>query len=425
MEVSCDDESDRCMHLVGELAEWKPAAWRRKILRSKKLTKLLLPRQTYALVPMAEYCRSHGVACDVWLPAQALPSNMPTVVVGEQAVLRSARPEDVVHPPVIHRVLDDVLIRSRSNLLQVDGTLVHDDMVRVASDRLPEEYHRGVVVMPHVPAIQKARTSVRVHPLEEALSLLDATATNYSHWLTEILPKAALWCHHASEQRAPLLVDSGLHPNIMRSLELMLPDDAPVIQVPRGQEVCVRRLHHVSSPGHIPFEPRSGSPRSHGTFSTPALDISVQRIKRRLNLLDTDAMRGVIYVRRNAGLRNVQNVDELDALAAQQGWTTVSPERLSFDEQVRVFHSARLVIGATGAAMANLIFCRPGARVAVMMSKLAETPYFYWHNMALCRDVCVEYILCEPDCSGNDGVHANFAAPIAAMAQAYRHERVA
>lgn len=413
------------MHLIGELAEWKPAAWRRKILRSKKLTKLLLPRQTYALVPMAEYRCSHRVACDVWVPAQVLSSDMPPVVVGEQDVLRSARPDDVGHPPVTHMVLHDVRIRSRSNLLQLDGTLVHDDMVRVVSDRLPEEYHRGIVVMPHVPAMQKARTLVGVHPIEEALSLLDATATNYSHWLTEILPKAALWCHHASEQRASLLVDSGLHANIMRSLELVLPDDAPVIKVPQGQEVCVRRLHHVSSPGHIPFEPRRGAPRSHGTFSAPALDLVVQRIKRRLNLLDSDDMADVIYVRRNAGLRNVQNVDELDALAAQLGWTTVSPERLSFDEQVRVFHSARLVIGATGAAMANLIFCRPGARVAVMMSKLAETPYFYWHNMALCRGVGVEYILCEPDCSGNDGVHANFAAPIAAMAKAFRHECVA
>ena len=45
------------------------------------------------------------------------------------------------------------------------------------------------------------------------------------------------------------------------------------------------------------------------------------------------------------------------------GFAVVRPEHLSFTEQVALMSSAEMVVGESGAAMANLGFCPPGAKV--------------------------------------------------------------
>ena len=44
----------------------------------------------------------------------------------------------------------------------------------------------------------------------------------------------------------------------------------------------------------------------------------------------------------------------------------VDPIKLNFQEQVELFSQAELVIGATGAGMSNIIFCKPGTNVIAL-----------------------------------------------------------
>ncbi len=312
-------------------------------------------------------------------------------------------------------------MKSLSDLLYADKHVLLHDMIRPQSDLLPEEYLPGTHVDVKTRTLTCPIIKTRPHHLPVALSLLSATAPNYAHWLTESLPKAALWAKMGEGARVPILVDAGLHTNIMRALELVLPSDQKVIVVPGRQCIRVDRLHHLSQPGHIPFEPRApdGLQRSHGTFSAQALRVMVDAIKGRLGLHEDDPQDQVLFIRRNSGRRNVLNQAELDAFVASKGWQVIAPETLTFDEQVRVFHRARMVIGPTGAAMANLIFARPGSRIGIMMSTHPATPYFYWHNLADSLGVQVEYILCEPQAGCPHGVHSSFTAPVDAMRRAY------
>lgn len=395
--------------------------WKRKLLRSKKLTKLLALRRssTHQLHPICAYLSQHAVVPLLLKPASALPDVDPCVLVGDRSVMMRTRPVDVEHPAITLAVLLQATVRGRSELIQVEGGMLHDDMVRIDTDRLPEEYQPGVSLEP------SARTMRCFNPLykpcacSKAVSLMAATAFNYAHWLTEILPKVVLLRQNALSPDVCVLVDAGLHPNILRSLELVLPPGREVLAVPRDQEVCVEELLHVSAPGHIPFEPRLAFQRSHGTFSAPALDDMVRAIKTAIGLTDQDPRDDVIFIKRNSGARNVVNARAVEEFAVRQGWKVVAPEELTFDEQVRVFHQAKMVVGATGAAMVNLLFCRPGTRVGIMMSTHPATPYFYWHNMAVCRGVKVEYILCEPEHLGPNDVHSNFYAPISEMEKVY------
>lgn len=412
-----------------ETLQWKPLPWRiRKCLRSKRMTRWFLGKRRFLLRPASGHQGIQPATQDIeLLPQTILARRNPFVTVGDPEILLCARQEDNIHPPVKLSRLQSVCVSSLSNLIYSGKFAIHGNIVSLESDRLPEEYQAGVHVDVTQQTLTKIELPVHLHRLPEAVSLLDATATNYAHWLTEILPKAAIWSELVGRPLVPLLVDAGLHPNQMRALELVVPPEQSILLVPRSQIVEVSRLHYLSSPGHIPFEPRAsdGFPRSHGTFSAGALSLLIGAVKRRLNLRDDDPQEGYLYVRRNSRVRNIINQVELDAFVAKQGWTVVAPEGLSFDDQVRLFHRAKMVFGATGAAMANLIFARPGCRVAVMMSAHPATPYFYWHNLADSLGVHVEYILCEPESGSPDGVHSNFMAPVAGIAKAYAHDRIA
>ena len=83
-------------------------------------------------------------------------------------------------------------------------------------------------------------------------------------------------------------------------------------------------------------------------------------------LANTPPMEGPkrLYLsRRGMSMRVMVDEPELEAALAVRGFTTVHPERLSVAEQVGLMRGAEVVVGATGAAMANTLFCRPETRV--------------------------------------------------------------
>src|SRR5262249_30584695 len=53
----------------------------------------------------------------------------------------------------------------------------------------------------------------------------------------------------------------------------------------------------------------------------------------------------------------------------RQGVQTVVPGELSLAEQVAAFRAARLVIGAHGTPMSNIVFCRPGSFVYELLPR--------------------------------------------------------
>ena len=71
--------------------------------------------------------------------------------------------------------------------------------------------------------------------IDRAISLVGQCSSNYAHWLTEILPKLAVLNSINKYENWPILVDSGLHPNIYSSLYLINKDARQVIHVDKWQ----------------------------------------------------------------------------------------------------------------------------------------------------------------------------------------------
>jgi tetratricopeptide (TPR) repeat protein len=61
--------------------------------------------------------------------------------------------------------------------------------------------------------------------------------------------------------------------------------------------------------------------------------------------------------------RRVINEDELVAVLSEFGFKSIAPESLSVAEQISLFATAEVVIGAHGAALTNTVFCSPGTKL--------------------------------------------------------------
>ena len=70
-----------------------------------------------------------------------------------------------------------------------------------------------------------------------------------------------------------------------------------------------------------------------------------------------------LYVSRSKANRKIVNEAELEPVLQDYGFEFILNEDLSFADQIRLFASAQVVLGAHGAGIYNHIFCPPGATI--------------------------------------------------------------
>ena len=81
-----------------------------------------------------------------------------------------------------------------------------------------------------------------------------------------------------------------------------------------------------------------------------------------------------VYVPR-VGVRRIVNEDQLIGIAREFGFAVYDYEQCA--EEPEFFASASAVVGAHGAGLANLAFCRPGTAVLELIPSDHVHPYFY------------------------------------------------
>jgi acetyltransferase-like isoleucine patch superfamily enzyme len=302
--------------------------------------------------------------------------------------------------------LKDAKIRGGSNLVDLGETLIHHNLSDYDTDYTSEELHARLIIKPRLKKAKWLELDEIPERISEAAVFLDATSHNYAHWLTEVLPRLAAFCEDKNFSSVPLVIDSGLHPNIIETLRLLGPNRT-IYLLPRDREVIVSKLFYTTACGYVPFQPRRKKFRSHGRFSPLALN--------RLKIQFSEAMKKSlshtpkkIYLKRNSSQRNIVNAWDLECILKEYGYTTVEPEKLSFQEQHLLFSNAESIISASGAALANCIFCAPGTEITVLISDHKEMIYRYWSNMLSPVGINVNYIIGNSVYVDISNIHSDF-----------------
>jgi capsular polysaccharide biosynthesis protein len=188
-----------------------------------------------------------------------------------------------------------------------------------------------------------------------SVSLLQHSAANYSHWLLQGIPRLDLVRRVVDLSAVDhVLVNEGVLPVVHLALERLGVRPDAVMPVPKSTPMLVCERLLVATP----ITDRSGLPDWSQAFVRSLFPRDAPRVPDSIRLL---------VLRGPSDRRRLLNRDAvIDALEGR-GFFTTEMEKWSPDEQAALFGAADVVVAEHGAALANVVYCRPGTRVIELL----------------------------------------------------------
>lgn len=194
---------------------------------------------------------------------------------------------------------------------------------------------------------------------------------NWHHWLLEILPSAF---HAAREAQVSILVPDEVRasPTHLDSLHRLFSDRE--MQFIGAGEIALADEIRVSSwwlSWRIP-----GS-RDQRELDRKLVREYVASLTRGIGPVKGHGPR--VFLTRGPGSRRSYNEAGCLEAAHEYGFVPIDTGTMTFAEQVATVSEAEVVVGPSGAAMANLLFARPGTRAVVIGRQTGLT---HWDRIA-------------------------------------------
>lgn len=274
---------------------------------------------------------------------------------------RTAREQNDIHytqlqaqlPEQSLYLLFDADVRGKG-VITLDGCMLRDNLEGVPLDRLRSQI------------AQEAPGDARVIE-EPVFYALRYGVKNYGHCLTDILPRM-IWFHQN-------------HPGIRMAVHQHMP--APLFDVLQSfgirqqhlltigdEHLRVRQLYFMDLWNRHPLvhAPRSFEylRQLRQSLPPPGWRQTFKRWPTRL-----------FVTREDATTRSAVNHDAVERVLRARGYTPLSCGKLSLHDQIRHFSAAEAVVGISGAALTNTVFCEPGVPVVNLAPTSMPSSYFW------------------------------------------------
>jgi len=286
----------------------------------------------------------------------------------------------------------DVYFIEQANLV-VGSSLIYDQNFELcyntanfdpATEYLAEEVAKRVRRMPAQSSEQLAFEFI-VQP--QKIININGTAVpfnlihpyNYFHFLIESLPTLFVLVASQTIHQEHTIVTGILHPNMMQALNLITGNRFQLIQlhllnsVKSTKAIVMRESFSCNEliNGNMPENHEFSASnllalRSFfGKYFQPAANLDAQKL----------------FVVRQSGQRNIVNIQELIAVAESHDFKVVYADSLSFLQQLQIFSTASVIVGPTGAWLANLLFVNETAKVKVLYPVTCKTTKSIWKKL--------------------------------------------
>ncbi len=320
-------------------------------------------------------------------------------------------------PEISVSIIDNATIYGGTNLIVVNGEVICHDLYDFERDYTSEELHGRTIVNARSRLIKWLVHDIAPAKIPAAGVFVDACAANYAHWLTEVLPRVAAFCGDERFKTIPIVINDDLHQNIMNSLLAVTDQEREIITLPIGRAINADNLYYTSPSGYVPFGRRSNklAGNSQGVFNSHALANLSRDVETSIHDSDCINWPKKVFLRRDGKIRRLMNQSEIETLLTKMGYVIVQPEKLSFHDQVKLFVNAREIVAPSGAALANCIFCKPDAKVVVLMPKHDDMIYRYWNNMLSIKQLTVGYVLGAIVDNHLHGIHGDYKIDVGCM----------
>lgn len=244
--------------------------------------------------------------------------------------------------------------------------------------------------------------------INEAVSFCINYSFNYYHYILECLSKFYILEKSTLRKNIPILIDSSA--KYFKQFDELLcifnRDNREVIYVDSLQYIKVNNLYLISTIQYIPtnyinINSLHASSITLNFNSLKFLRTSIVRnFKEKLSSIPKN--KNIFISRKNNHNRNYNN-DEIEEYLKRRGFEVIQPELMSLEEQVKSFYNAKIIIAASGAALTNIIFCRPQTKIIVLFNNKLNLSIF--SNIANCFKLDMMYLTGD---SSEYSIHSSF-----------------
>ncbi len=229
------------------------------------------------------------------------------------------------------------------------------------------------------------------------LSLLTGGAgnDNYFHWLFDVLPRIKI-CENVFDISK---IDYFLLPDIEKKFQI---ESLDKLNIPRDKRLSSKNYRHIITDEIIITQ--------HPYCINNDADLEIENIpiwisewlksvcldKKKFNNNDYPAK---IYIDRKDSvsntkkLRSIINEEDVKDLLKKHEFKILSLSDYSFEEQVRIINSAKIIVGLHGAGFANFCFCEPNTKVVELKSNTSGKMY---ENLAFNNKLEYKSVISEP-----------------------------
>ena len=262
---------------------------------------------------------------------------------------------------------------ANTTLLGTDGVVLHDNQAIPDTLQHIMTWAPGSLVDSYQPGAQlHLRRTPRPAPPIPGDTFLGFSPAwrNYAHWLQECLPKLLGYIVLRAQCPGLRLLMPALLPGSFQAQTLALLGIEPASIVTVADGIVL--------------------PLEHAWLSTAADIWTVSPLLRRAarHLARCPAIGPAqtaerVYLRRDPGTRTLANFEALRPILDAAGFVVAAPGSLSLAEQITLMQGASYVIGEHGAALANIMFCRPGTTVIELFNPACPQPA-HWSVATAC-----------------------------------------
>ena len=288
-------------------------------------------------------------------------------------------------PPIYLTVFREADVYGATNLVTVGDTAL-SDMASIDKGKNRYEIEAGCIIGMHkggrwLQAAYRATDTV----IDKAINCMGWACTNYYHFTFEILSRL-MYVDGRSEYRDfPILVDAGALaiPQLKDMFDMVNVYHHPIIPIHEYERVHVKNLVYVSRNLWMAPGMRRGitADAQDNLMSSSMADNIRNRILGESRQERRESSGKKIFLsRRNCKVQRLVNADEVEKIFAESGYQIVFTEKMTFDEQTELFNNADAIVGVTGAAFTNIVYCHEGTQVGIIISD--DQPAYFYSNIA-------------------------------------------
>lgn len=206
--------------------------------------------------------------------------------------------------------------------------------------------------------------------IEKGICLVGNFSGNYYHFIFEILVKWYLVDKMDFPPDVPIIVDASARkiPQFAELLSIFV-GDRDIIYVERDE---LRKVDELYYPSMVNFIPPNLKKMEYLRTEDVVFDLdAILYLRSHFLSYMGDAQPNSpkkIFISRKSTKWRQYNEEEVIKVVESQGYEVVYPETMTVREQFSLFYQAEKIVAASGAAFSNIICCRPGTKVLVLVS---------------------------------------------------------